>query len=248
MRIPVIHGVIDRRLLINFRVDPIVISRILPAPFRPQLFQGQAIAGICLIRLKRIRPQFFPLPFGLGSENAAHRIAVELEVGGQTQCGVYIPRRDTSSRLNAWAGGTVFPGEHHHAKFVVSESADRISVAVASRDQRVQIDVAGSIGTDLSATSLFPNLSAASDFFAQGAVGYSVTRDPGRYDGIELRCANWSVTPLNIERVASSYFDDRRVFPEGSIQFDCALLMRGIEHEWHGQEDLCCEVANRTGS
>ena len=38
--------------------------------------------------------------------------------------------------------------------------------------------------------------------------------------------------------VQSSYFDDRAVFPAGSIEFDCALLMRGIEHEWHSEADL----------
>ena len=32
------------------------------------------------------------------------------------------------------------------------------------------------------------------------------------------------------------------LFPKGSIQFDCALLMRGIEHEWRGQADLCCAM------
>jgi hypothetical protein len=33
------------------------------------------------------------------------------------------------------------------------------------------------------------------------------------------------------------------LFPKGSIEFDCALLMRGIEHEWHGVPDLCCADA-----
>ena len=42
--------------------------------------------------------------------------------------------------------------------------------------------------------------------------------------------------------VRSSYFDDHSVFPAGSIEFDCALLMRGIEHEWHGKSDLCCQA------
>ena len=32
------------------------------------------------------------------------------------------------------------------------------------------------------------------------------------------------------------------LFPRGSIEFDCALLMRGIEHEWHGKGDLCCQT------
>ena len=59
MRIPVMRGVIDRRILANYRVDPECLQRILPAPFRPQLVDGHGIAGICLIRLKQIRPRFF---------------------------------------------------------------------------------------------------------------------------------------------------------------------------------------------
>ena len=37
MRIPVIEGLIKRRLLINFRVDPVVMQKMLPSPFRPKL-------------------------------------------------------------------------------------------------------------------------------------------------------------------------------------------------------------------
>ena len=36
----------------------------------------------------------------------------------------------------------------------------------------------------------------------------------------------------------SSFFEDESLFPRGSVGFDCALLMRGIEHEWHGKPDL----------
>ena len=46
--------------------------------------------------------------------------------------------------------------------------------------------------------------------------------------------------PLAVGEVRSSYFDDRSKFPEGSAIFDCALLMRGIEHEWHSRESINC--------
>jgi hypothetical protein len=39
--------------------------------------------------------------------------------------------------------------------------------------------------------------------------------------------------------VRSSFFEDRSLFPEGSLEFDGALLMRGLEHEWNGKSDLC---------
>src|SRR5688572_13695007 len=100
MQIPVIQGTIDRRILINFRVDPEILARLVPAPFRPKLVNGAGMAGVCLIRLKQVRPRFLPSFLGISSENAAHRIAVEWEVEGKTKEGVYIPRRDTSSWFN----------------------------------------------------------------------------------------------------------------------------------------------------
>jgi hypothetical protein len=60
---------------------------------------------------------------------------------------------------------------------------------------------------------------------------------------VELECQNWQVNALVVEHVESSFFGDTRRFPKGSIELDCALLMRGIEHEWHGVPDLCCADA-----
>ncbi|MEX2316244.1 MAG: DUF2071 domain-containing protein [Pirellulales bacterium] len=252
MRIPTIRGIIDRRILANFRVDPDAIRRVLPPPFRPKLVRGRAIAGICLIRLKNIRPAFLPplpalgrgrgrgFPWGIGSENAAHRIAVEWEENGQTREGVFVPRRDTSSRLNALAGGRLFPGVQHHAAFTVVETGDYLSVAIVSDDGDTRVRVAGHVADALPATSIFTTMAEASQFFEAGAIGYSATPIEGRYDGMELRCRNWHVEPLAVDTIESSFFQDKSRFPAGSAEFDCALVMRGIDHEWHGREDLCC--------
>src|SRR4051812_30514761 len=103
---PVMQGIVQRRILVNFRVDPEVIQRQIPPPFRPQLVNGWAIAGICLIRLVQLRPRGIPAALGQASENAAHRVAVNwTESSGERREGVYIPRRDTGSPLNAIVGG-----------------------------------------------------------------------------------------------------------------------------------------------
>jgi Uncharacterized conserved protein (COG2071) len=117
MRIPVVRGSIDRRILVNYRVDPAVLAKLLPKPFRPQTVHGAGMAGVCLIRLKHVRPRGLPSFVGVASENAAHRIAVQWDDRG-----------------------------------------------------------------------------------------------------------------------------DRALFPPGSAEFDCGLLMRGIDHEWHGRESLCAEA------
>jgi len=248
MRIPVVRGIIDRRILVNYRVDPDVLSRVLPPPFRPQLVQGHGIAGICLIRLKQIRPWFLPPIVGISSENAAHRIAVEWEHDGQPYSGVFVPRRDTSSRLNTWAGGRIFPGVHHHAGFQVREQNDRFHVSMESDDGDVSVTVEGRRASALPATSTFRSMDEVSQFFHRGSLGYSMAARPAEFDGLELRTFNWHIDPLSIETVQSSYFENEDVFPKGSVEFDSALLMQGIRHEWRGRPSICRDGIAETPS
>jgi hypothetical protein len=240
MKVPVIRGVIDRRILVNYHVDPAVLAPLLPPPFRPRLVHGVGMVGICLIRLKKVRPRFLPGWLGIASENVAHRAAVEWDDLGAVREGVYVRRRDTSSWLNTLSGGRLFPGIHHHGRFTVQESADRFDVALASDDGVTTMSVHSRLGTRLPAASVFGSIEEASAFFQAGSLGYSATPAPARYQGLELRCRNWRVEPLEVDEVRSSFFEDVALFPKGSIEFDCALLMRGIEHEWHGKADLCC--------
>jgi hypothetical protein len=233
MPLPRIHGVIGRRLLVNFRADPLVIERQLPPPFRPKLHNGHAVVGICLIRLEGIRPKRFPKMVGLSSENAAHRIAVLWDDAAGAHEGVYIPRRDTGSLMNHLAGGRLFPGEHHRAAFEVEDTGDHVALDMTSADARVRVAVAGRVATALPATSIFRTIDEASAFFEGGSVGYSATASGHRLDGVALRTHSWSVEPLAIERVSSTYFADETLFPAGSVTFDCALIMRNIAHEWH---------------
>jgi hypothetical protein len=240
--IPVLRGVIDRRILVNYRVDAEVLARLLPPPFRPKLVRGVGMAGICLIRLKHVRPRFFPAALGLSSENAAHRIAVEWEENGQLRQGVYIPRRDTSSRWNALAGGRLFPGVHNHAQFHVEEHDEFYRVALQSDDGQARLAVAARLALELPGGSVFRSLREASEFFEVGSVGYS-PNSSGAFDGLELRTFGWRVQPLAVERVESSFFSDAARFPPGSATLDCALLMREVQHQWLSKPALCCEPA-----
>lgn len=238
MRIPIIRGVIERRILANFRVDPEAIAKTLPPPFRPVRVEGLAVAGICLIRLAGIRPLGLPSWLGVGSENAAHRVAVEWDTPSGPRTGVYIPRRDTNSRLNALVGGRVFPGEHHYSPFEVEESDPHYFVRMTCRDDETAVLVRGERVERFPDDSVFGSLEAASKFFEGGSLGYSPRRGQGCYDGLELRTGSWSVEPLAVDEVESSFFSDTRWFPPGTVTFDHALLMRDIPHEWHGRETL----------
>jgi hypothetical protein len=234
MKLPNVHGVIRRRLLVNYRLDPDVAQRQLPGLFRPKLHEGYAIAGICLIRLEKIRPKRFPALAGFSSENAAHRFAVTWD----DREGVYIPRRDSSSLINHLAGGRLFPGEHQRAHFDVTDDGTHVDLAMHSADEAVQVHVSASAATALPSASIFRSVAEASTFFEGGSLGYSATAGGHKLDGIVLRTNEWHVEPLHVDAVTSSYFADESRFPPGSVTFDCALIMRNIAHEWESAAEM----------
>ena len=238
MRLPIVKGLIERRVLVNFRVQPDVLQRQVPAPFRVVTVGGQGIAGVCLIRLAHERPRFLPSFLGQRSENAAHRVAVTWDTATGPKEGVYVLRRDTSSALNAFVGGRFFPGKHHRARFDVHESANEIAITLRSDDGATRIAVRGTVAAALPKTSVFPDLATASAFFERGAIGHSPTDDPRCFDCLELCSQGWHVEPLAVEHVESSWFQDLVRFPAGSVTFDSALLMRNVAHEWRGHPAL----------
>lgn len=234
MRLPTIHGYIDRRILVNFTADPDVVRKIIPEPFRPKVYKDKAIVGICLIRLKSIKLKGLPDFVGISSENGAHRIAVEWDDEGKTKEGVYIPRRDTSLRLNTILGGRIFPGKHYLAKFNVKEGNGNYHIDFTSSDNtRISIDAKET--SQFEPNSIFETLENVSQFFKKGAVGYSPNKD--KYEGLKLQAYTWQVQPLEVQKIHSSFYENETIFPKGSVQFDNALLMTKVEHEWKSLHD-----------
>jgi hypothetical protein len=218
-----IKATIERRILVNYRVDPDILARSVPAPFRPTIVHGYGIAGICLIRLADVRLAGLPA-LGITSENAAHRIAVEWDTAGGPVKGVYIPRRDTSSRLTALLGGRVFPGWHHRSRFQVQEGDGRYRIRFAGGE------VAAHRADDVMPGSVFTTVEEASAFFRCAPLGYAATPAAGVYDGVELDPDRWEMSPLHLDAVHSILFD-------GHVP-DSAFLMAGIGTTWTPQPDI----------
>lgn len=174
MRLPTIQGIIRRRILANFRINPEVIQRQIPSRFRPKLHNGFAVAGVCLIRLENIRPKPFPDIVGFNSENAAHRVAVLWNKEERTQEGVFIPRRDTNSHVAHLAGGHIFPGEHCRANFDVEDTGSEIRLSMKSIDSKVAVEIEAEVGSELPSNSIFSSLEEASLFrsWVSGLLGH----------------------------------------------------------------------------
>src|SRR6267378_7962617 len=143
------------------------------------------MAGVCLIRLEHQRPSGLPSVIGLSSENVAHRIAVTRRVGGAERESVYIPRRDSASRLQHWLGGRAFPGELGSATFAVQDDGDSILISMRAADG-LQVEFRGRGADSMPSGSVFASLEDASRFFRAGSLGYSATRRNTRLDAVDL--------------------------------------------------------------
>ena len=125
MELPVLNGIIDRRILINYRINPEVVKSLLPPHLDPLIINGYASGGICLLRLKNIGLKYSLSFSRITSENAAHRFLITYRKGKEIVKGVYIPRRDTDSQLNVLLAGKLFSWPHYPAVFEVEEGNGR---------------------------------------------------------------------------------------------------------------------------
>ncbi|WP_144127148.1 DUF2071 domain-containing protein [Catellatospora sichuanensis] len=241
--LPRLQSEIQRRLLVNYRADPDLVARLLPEPFRPQLVRGAAVAGICLIRLGDTRLPGLPRAAGLrATENGAHRLAVEWNSPDGVRTGVFIPRRDSHSRATVALGGRLYPGRHHRSVFTATETDIDLRVSFRSTDDEAYVDVHARITDHLSGSTLFTDLDEASRFFRTGADGYSPSRRPGVHEGLRLVSSRWDVEPAQVLHARSSFYDDRSLFPAGSVELDGALVMRRIPVTWQALPPLTAPV------
>lgn len=186
-----------------------------------------------MIRFRHLRPRHIPEALGIDSENAAHRIAVEWMHDGANREGVFIPRRDTASTFNHWAGGRIFPGLFQKTVFQVNEDAGHYHIEIARAGEEPHVVFDGEECNDFSTSSIFGSLDEASEFFAKGTVGYSLAKDNSHLQGMELRLLEWHISPLKINRAHVQLYEDLSNFPKGSVQIDSAMIMRNLKHEWH---------------
>lgn len=217
-----VRAQLRRRLLISYRVDPTVAASLLPDGFRPQIVDGSAIAGICILGLESIRPIWAQRRWGLRSENAAHRMAVEWDGPDGPERGVFIFERHSSAWHPVLFGGRLFPGVHRKARFRLEETGDRYGVAMSARGTALDADVEI---VDEWTSDVFASIEEASDFYRAGRIGWSPTHDGRTVEPVALATDAWQVSAARVHALRSSFFD---ALPEGSAEFDSVVVMRDL--------------------
>src|SRR5262249_349586 len=169
---------------------------------------------------------------GLAVENVAHRVAVLYPANGEMKRGVFILRRETDQRLVRVFGGRLFPGVYREARFRVREDDAGLHMDVSGSNGETDISFSARDTEEWPSTSVFAGLGEASEFYRDGDSGFSCTRS-GCVEGMRLKTLQWSPAPLRVELMKASFLFSSGRFPKSAIDFDCGLIMRRVEHEWH---------------
>lgn len=231
MRAPSLRGRIDRRICVFHRLDPAVARGLLPAPLRPRLFRGWAVGGICVLRLARLRPKLLPIPIGLGSELAWHRLAVEWEENGRTLVGQYLLRSETDARLAPLPGSKLVPPPIDRTRIEVRSEEAGLVARVVSAGGLADVDLVARPTQSWTNSQLFKSATAAHAALASGHVIWTSPEDGG-LEGVELHSTGGKLEALELLRLESAWFDDSTRFQAGTVALDCAVLVRDADHEW----------------
>jgi hypothetical protein len=229
---PAVRGVIERRILVNYRLDVGALDAVLPEPFRGREVgeSGKGIGSVCLMKVGDARLRFAPSAVGLSVETVTHRVSAERRKNGETENCVYVPRREVSSRFCAAVGERLLPAELNQADFRVVERDGVWRIRVDCGDEYAAVEVHDTDRDEMEEGSVFESVESASEFFCEAGMRYSPSGD--RYEGVELCPREWGMKPVDVTELRSSFFEKLGAEP------DSAFRMEGIEHEWRPRRSV----------
>ena len=224
--IPPVRADMRERFIVNLRVPPDAMARLLPTRLSPQIIDGWAIASFCILDLRNITVAPLPTVAGWWSLSCAERWGTL-----DPSPAVFVTERLTSSRLGSAVTRLGFSAPHDVVDIALAK--DRWTARLlAQRDGIPLLDARLRRGGEGSG-SVFDGVASFSRFVAEGVRSYGTSRYPGRLTVLDLHKTENRYEPLAIERVTGG-FVDRWAAVGGEI--DSAFRTVDADYEWryHG--------------
>ena len=244
--LPALRAIMDRGILVNYRVDPLILDRLVPRPFRVKRIHCWGLASVLLIRLRNSPPTGGPEALGQTTENATYQVAVQRDEDGIAREGVYILSRHTNSRPNALAEWRIFPGAHELARFNIHECGGLHKIELQTRREDQDLKLLCRESDNWPAGSIFTDQDEAWESFRRGCPGDSPTPEMELHGRTKLHPLAWRMTPMRVDHIDAPFFRNPRLFPPGSTHLDSVLLMRDLDHLSQTAPDVSSGESNVT--
>ena len=183
--LPGLHldGVVTRRFLITYPVQPTALARFLPPDADLSTWQGLGWVSACFVNIRHMRPSLVPRPVGIEFNYLVHRTRARVPYPDGVRRESVLVLEANITRGLATALGQRLSGVRFHTRDIrLLETPDYWRVRMRDDAGAVlyQADIAKvSIGDELPTSSRFPDLATADEFLlnvSYGAEWHAQTR------------------------------------------------------------------------
>jgi len=213
------------RFIVNMRVPPDSLEAQLPGSLEPQVVNGWGIVSFCLLDLRRLTIAPLPAVAGPRSMSCAIRAAV-LDAAGTPS--VFVPARQTSSKLGAWFTRRGFSAPHELVDIDVALHQDG-GTELAVRDHGITaIDAWLRPRTSLKSEA-FGSIDDFAVFLAMGERSYGRSRHDGKLTVLDLHKSDAGYEPQSVERIGGAFVDQ---WQSAGGELDSAFRTTNARYEW----------------
>jgi uncharacterized protein YqjF (DUF2071 family) len=219
--------------LVNFAVDPHVMSRLLPPSIAPDLHRGESYLSIVIACLERMRPAFVPRGLGISFNQVVYRVVVRCN----GERGVYFLRSDADSRLMCWGGNLLTFFRFHRARIASRQEGSRfhfdlLTAAGDGADIHATYDLARA-GEILPAASRFATLAEAKEFLVELYTAFAVDAEPPQVRCVHIERGDWDVRVVPDLRARYQFLQSGPLFSTQTTRLDSIFYVQDLPYYWH---------------
>jgi hypothetical protein len=223
--LPTVRARMLERYIVNVRVPPDVLAAELPGCLDPQEVNGFGIVSFCLLDLRRISISPVPPVVGPRSMSCAARYAV-LDEGGAPS--VFVPERQTGSRVGAWFTRRGFSAPHGLVDIELSSHPDGGAEVHVRDDGMPTLDAWLRPRSSLESLA-FSAIDDFAAFLAMGERSYGRSRHDGKLTVLDLHKADAGYEPQTVERIGGSFIEKWKAV---GGEVDSAFRTTDARYEW----------------
>lgn len=196
----------DHVLALTYALPRDVVEPLLVPGMALDLYKGQAMLAIAMVKTRSLRPRFAPSFLGADFFLTGYRIFVKFTDrpgrAGRTRRGLQILRSDTNHLLMKWFGNLMTHYHYHHAGVRFTQIDGRaLEIRVDTPDQQADLHVRADLTADaltVPTGSPFDSLADARKF--AGPLPFTFDYEPQTHSIVMIRGlrSGWTPRPVNV--------------------------------------------------
>ena len=226
------RGMVTRRFLVSYPVDPVLLTDRLPPGAELSLHDEAAWVSACFVNMKNMRPSVFPRSMGFELNYLIHRTRARLPFpDGKKREAVLVLEPNLDRRVLGWFGARLTGVEFNYRPIRLNETEKSWTLLMKDHEEIVYDAVIpkSSINPDAPASARFSSINSADDFLLGVSFGGQWHAKTNRLRLLAETHDRWN-TLMGECKTNSNRFLESLGNEAGSLEADHVISMTDIPH------------------